>query len=181
MAWPISSQGSPHYASLLGWVWQPRLMSSLTTEDLTTLTLFEVWAPNSHWRVWPTPVMPCMYVHSQMKWNSWQILKPHSGSCYWGCANTFGTHLRDQAVLWVESQKQNVLVLLPRSCRSSWLPRLRNCLLTDVILPRKANIFGFSGSGPEVREGGDQRELTQAWPCWDNFGRKTPILTTEES
>lgn len=183
MAWPTCSQCSPWLSEVspLGWVLQPYLTSSLArksvSSDLNPFCSF----PNSHWQVWPTLVMPGMYVHSQRKRNPWQILKPHSGSHCWNCANTFGSRWRDQAVLWVESQKQNVLVLLPRSCLRTWLLRPRNCLLADVILPCKTNIFGFSSSELQVREGGDQRESTQAWLCQDNFGRNTPILTTKES
>lgn len=60
-------------------------------------------------------------------------------------------------------------------------PRLRNCLLADVILPQKTNIFGFNSSEPEVREGGDQRESTQEQLRRDNLEETTPILRTKES
>lgn len=64
-------------------------------------------------------------------------------------AQTLGIECRDQTVLWVVSQKQNVLVLLPRLCLRTWLLRPRNCLLADVILPAKAKHARFSSPGPE--------------------------------
>lgn len=102
---------------------------------------------------------PSVSIHSTTKRNLWPSLAPHFGHRCRGCANTFGTGLGDQAVLWVELEKQNVLVLLPRWCLRTWLPWPRNCLPADVILPRNGKqLFpGFSSSGAEVREGRDQK------------------------
>ena len=74
------------------------------------------------------------------------------------------------------------LVLLPRSCLRTWLPRPRNCLLADVNLPREANISGFGRSGPELREDGGSMGVSPGLAPGEQFREKyTDSSRTEES
>lgn len=123
-------------------------------------------SPGSQGRVWPTPVMPSVHVHSPKKPKPQHILEPHFGSCCRDCANTFGKGFGDQAVLWVESQKQNVLVLLPSWCLRTWLPLPRNGLPADVILPLEGKHLWV------------QQFRTRSEGRWGNSKGNTPKLAS---
>lgn len=98
----------------------------------------------------------CMHVHSQKKSNPWQTPARVLEAALW-LRKRIWTGFRDQAVLWVESQKQNVLVLLPRACLGTWLRGPRHCLPL-MSSRRGAKISGGSRSGPEVREVSNRRQ-----------------------
>lgn len=131
---------------------------------------------------WP-PTLASPQLHSTTtKRNLWPSLALHFGHRCRGCANTFGAGLRDQAVLWVESQKQNVLVLLPSWCLRTWLSWPRNCLPADVILPGKGKQLWVQQfrSRSERRWGseGHTSRLAAIWTAWTH-ARSLPTEASE--